>query len=238
MIVVKILDFQHMKRTLPFLTALIFILSCQPQNQLPESINPTFTEWKMNCSIRALEVIDDNTVWFAGSKGTFGSTNDGGVTWKIDSLKQGEKSLEFRAIATTSKDWFILSVASPAYLFKSTDQGKSWRLVYQEDHPDAFYDCMKFWDDQNGIAMGDPTDGCLSIIKTNDGGESWTKTDCKNLLPAEKGEAAFAASNTNLVVKNPNIWIATGGKKARIFHSHDLGNSWKFIETPCNKAAP
>jgi photosystem II stability/assembly factor-like uncharacterized protein len=48
--------------------------------------------------------------------------------------------------------------------------------------------------------MGDPIADFLSIIVTRDGGNTWNK------LPADKprtanGEAAFAASNTNIVIK-------------------------------------
>ena len=89
--------------------------------------------------------------------------------------------MEFRAIAVTSEAVFLLNVGSPAYLLKSVDEGKTWTNVYQEVHPDVFYDCMKFWDEKDGIAVGDPVDGCLSILLTNDGGNSWTKLDCSGL---------------------------------------------------------
>jgi hypothetical protein len=31
---------------------------------------------------------------------------------------------------------------------------------------------------------------------------------------------------------NPNIWFATGGKSARVFHSPDGGASWQVFDTP------
>lgn len=214
----------------------LFLLSCSQQKDkskdLSESFNPNFTTFPIQSSIRAIEVIDEQTVWFAGSEGKFGFTKNTGKRWSIDSIQLGEIPLEFRSIAITSEAVFLLSVASPAYLLKSNDQGQNWHIVYQEDHPDTFYDCMKFWDDQNGVAMGDPINGCLSIIITADGGANWRKLSCDELPPAMDGEAAFAASNTNIAIHGNHAWIATGGKKARVFHTADKGNSWEVVETP------
>lgn len=49
--------------------------------------------------------------------------------------------------------------------------------------------------------------------------------------PTAEGEAAFAASNTNLVVKGDKAWVASGGKKSRVFYSKD-GKKWKAYDTP------
>jgi photosystem II stability/assembly factor-like uncharacterized protein len=126
----------------------------------------------------------------------------------------------------------IMSVASPALLFRTVDGGKSWDLVYTETDENAFYDAMAFWDDQEGIAMGDPTDDCLSIIITRDGGKSWNKVSCDDLPDAAEGEAAFAASNTNIAISGDHAWIASGGTRSRIWHSADRGISWEVFETP------
>jgi photosystem II stability/assembly factor-like uncharacterized protein len=211
-------------------------ISCSTHHKksidLPSAIEPRFTEYPIDCSIRALEVIDQNSVWFAGNKGMFGYTNNGGDSWIIDSISIEGLQLEFRALAITSEAVFLLNVGSPAYLLKSGDHGKNWNIVYQENHPDVFYDCMRFWDDENGIAMGDPIEGCLSILLTKDGGDSWHKLNCTELPVAIEGEAAFAASNTNISLAGHQAWIATGGAKARVFHSPDKGNSWDVAETP------
>lgn len=184
-------------------------------------------------SVRAIEAVDDQTCWFAGSKGKYGFTTDGGNSWNIDSLVHPEHGpLHFRSIAATKDAVYILSIASPALLYRSTDMGANWNLVYQENDSLAFYDAMTFWDDTNGIAMGDPTEGCMSIILTSDGGQSWSKVSCDNLPSAIEGEAAFAASNGNIAVSGSNAWVVSGGKKSRVFHSPDYGINWSVYETP------
>ena len=106
------------------------------------------------------------------------------------------------------------------------------KLVYEEHNEKVFYDSMQFWNDSEGIAIGDPIDNCLSIIITRDGGESWTKMPCDKLPKVVDGEAAFAASNTNIIIKENSTWIVSGGKKSRVFYSPDKGISWSVYETP------
>jgi photosystem II stability/assembly factor-like uncharacterized protein len=188
--------------------------------------------FSLNASIRALEVVNDQTVWFAGSGGQFGYTEDGGNNWIVDSIKTDTIIPHFRAISVTDEAVFLLSIASPALLYRSVDKGANWEIVYREDHKAAFYDAMAFWDDKEGIAMGDPTDGCLSVIITRDGGNSWEKIDCSKLPASEEGEAAFAASNSNIALVGDHAWIVSGGKKSRVFHSADRGRSWEVFDTP------
>ena len=197
------------------------------------TLQPNIQTFPADCSIRAITAMDENTMWYGGSKGQFGYTEDGGATWQIDSIQSDKQpKLEFRGIATTADAIFLLAVGSPALLYKSTDKTKTWSLVYEDTHPKAFYDAIRFWDDQNGIAMGDPTDGCLSIILTNDGGTTWRKIPCAQLPFTGEGEAAFAASNSNIALVGDHAWIVTGGKKARVFHSANKGKTWNVHDTP------
>ena len=135
-------------------------------------------------------------------------------------------TLNFRASAIVEDSYFTLSIGSPAYLFKDQD------LVYQESHPAAFYDALHFWNSKEGIAIGDPTDGCMSITITRDGGQSWHKTPCEQLPPALEGEAAFAASDTNIAIVGDETWVATGGLSSRVLYSSDKGMNWNVFETP------
>lgn len=181
-------------------------------------------------SIRAIEIMGDNLA-FAANNGTYGFYNSQTGEMKTGVLSDKDYTPEFRAVASTENDFFVLSVGSPALLFKTGNSG-AMELVYREDHEKAFYDSMIFWNDLEGIAMGDPTENCLSVIITRDGGESWEKLDCSELPETEVGEAAFAASNSNIAVKGEHTWILSGGKKSRVFYSPDKGESWEVFDTP------
>ena len=194
--------------------------------------NQGIREYEIDCSIRALEVENDSTCWFAGSKNKFGYTNDFGNTWNENVIKYDTFDLEFRSISITTNSVFILSIGSPALLYKINKKTLNYRLVYEETTEKAFYDSMQFWDDENGIAVGDPTEDCMSIITTKDGGNTWNKIACENLPIAVEGEAAFAASNTNISLANDMAFIVTGGKEANILVGSDYGRNWKKYKTP------
>ena len=183
-------------------------------------------------SIRAIEITDDNTLWFAGSGGKYGRIiND---QLEIDSISHEGRYPQFRSIAFNGTFLFLLSIENPALIYK-IDPSKplgQHEVVYKESHEKVFYDSMTFFDKNKGIAMGDPTEDCLSIILTKDGGNNWKKIDCEQLPKIIDGEAAFAASNTNIKTFENNAWIVTGGSKARVFKTSDYGENWQVAPTP------
>jgi photosystem II stability/assembly factor-like uncharacterized protein len=63
----------------------------------------------------------------------------------------------------------------------------------------AFYDAIAFWDAKTGIAIGDPVDGQFTIIRTTDGGRTWTPVPAANIPEALPGDGAFVVSGTCLV---------------------------------------
>lgn len=180
-------------------------------------------------SIRAIEVMDEDVV-FAGSNGAYGIYNSAPKQMRVATQQYGNVYPEFRAVAGNSKDIFVLSVGNPALLYKTGSGGLE--LVYKEEHEKVFYDSMTFWNEKEGIAMGDPVEDCLSIIITRDAGQSWNKLSCDQLPKAAEGEAAFAASNSNIAVQGDKAWILSGGAKSRIFFTADKGKSWEVFDTP------
>jgi len=186
-----------------------------------------------SASIRAIHVLKDSSLFYATSNGLIGMTLGHDKVHFNSNITYDTIVPHFRSIASNGESLFVLSIGNPALLFKLLD-GES-KLVYKEVHEKVFYDSMVFFDEQNGIAMGDPTDDCLSIILTKDGGDSWSKIPCSNLPKTEEGEAAYAASNTNIAFVGSHAWLATGGKQARVFHTPDMGLSWKVYDTPITK---
>lgn len=181
-------------------------------------------------SIRALVVKNEHDFYFAGSNSTFGFSKDGGQNWEISSIDTLNQ--EFRSLVVLDNSIMMMNIGSPAKIYRSIDLGSTWNVNFVDSSKTAFYNSMKFWDNKNGIATGDPQEeGCLSVILTNDGGESWNKISCDKLPKLDNGEAQFAASNTCIDAIDGNIWIATGGMNSRIIRSTDAGESWELIET-------
>jgi photosystem II stability/assembly factor-like uncharacterized protein len=99
---------------------------------------------------------------------------------------------------------------------------------------DMFFNSMAFWDEKNGILLGDPVDGKFILFSTQDGGESWKELSPLQMPSALDGEIGFAASNSCLTIQgNNHVWFGTGGgSSARIFYSSDRGIHWNVTETP------
>ena len=219
-----------MKRIL-FLLGFLFCISCAHETPSPAPFKGVKIQkiTMDSLSIRAIELMQGNVV-FAANKGTFGMLSLPDLKVKQNRLKGTlESNLEFRSVAHTPEDFFMLSVENPAMLYKTGDQGQM-ELVYTENEAGVFYDAMTFFDAQKGIAVGDAVGGCLSIIRTTDGGKTWHKTPCDQLPNIEAGEGAFAASNTNIKTLGSQAWMAT--TNGNIYYSQDYGQQWDVFPTP------
>ena len=188
-------------------------------------IQPILIDSTIN--IRALE-IDNNKVFSASSTGSIYSF-DAYNSKVISQLQYSFDSIvkpNFRALAIKNENVFAISIGNPALLFKN---GK---VVYKEIHPKVFYDSMEFWNENEGIAVGDFTENCISIIITRDGGNNWNKLDCTVFNQIIEGEGFFAASDTNISIIGNKTWIASGGKNSRVYFSNNKGRTWEIFNTP------
>lgn len=222
-------------RKLILLAILISLFSCtETENKNPFTSVEIETIYEDSLSIRAIEIMW-NSLAFAANKGVYGSIDltSGKVRKNIQTFDFIVP--EYRAVAHNATDFFMLSIASPALLYKTGEDHKM-DLVYQEVDSTVFYDAMTFWNNREGIAVGDTVDGCLSIITTRDGGHHWRKLSCDELPAGIEGEGAFAASNTNIEVVGDKTWIAT--TSSRIYFSPDKGKTWQIQETPIVKDEP
>jgi photosystem II stability/assembly factor-like uncharacterized protein len=182
---------------------------------------------------RAVSVVDDLSAWVSGSKGTFGRTRDGGDRWKFSVVKNFEK-MEFRSLfAFDSLRAVMANAGAPAYILRTEDGGKNWKVVYTNEHREAFIDGIDFWNDREGIIYGDAIEGRMLLLKSDDGGMSWKELP-KNTRPELKeGEGSFAASGTGIrCFEDKNILIATGGKTSRLWVSNDKGLNWNVLTPP------
>ncbi len=186
-------------------------------------------------SIRAIELVGKTAFFIAEDSKIYAFYPNGNFLITPNDFF-GDKKPVFRAGAHSKDKLYALSIESPTLLYQITMNKKDGlvhpKIVYTEDYKKSFYDAMAFFDENNGIAIGDPTENCLSIILTHDGGNSWQKIACKNLPKLIEGEAAFAASNTNIAIQGKEAWIITGGMESRVLHTKDLGKTWEIINTP------
>ncbi|MFN3445101.1 MAG: WD40/YVTN/BNR-like repeat-containing protein, partial [Bacteroidia bacterium] len=192
-------------------------------------------------SFRGLSVVDDNTIWISGSRGTFARSTNGGKTFTYTQLKGYEKS-DFRDIeAFDDQRAVMMSSGTPAYILKTTDGGLTWKEVYKNTDSAYFLDAMDFWDEQRGIMVGDPINGHFVLLETNNGGETWQELDTTKTPHAMEGEAVFAASGTSLRCWGKNEFgFVTGGKASRLINKRNnniICNSIRFTQGKSSQGA-
>jgi photosystem II stability/assembly factor-like uncharacterized protein len=208
----------------------------------PQTLSSHTTE-----SLRGVSAVSRQIAWASGTHGTYLRTTDG-HTW-IPAQVPNAESLDFRAVVAFSANEAFLMSAGPggqSRIYHTSDAGQHWQLQFTNPNPKGFFDSMAFWDPTHGVVLGDPipdeTGGDkdtgkdtgklkFELLLTTDG-QTWTHIPPAQLPPAIEGEGAFAASNTCLAILDPNIWFATGGKAARVFHSPDRGQTWQVFDTP------
>lgn len=188
--------------------------------------------------LRGVSAVSKKVAWASGTHGTYLRTTDGGRTWMAGQVPEAG-ALDFRAVVAFSADEAFLMSAGPgdqSRIYHTTDGGRHWQLQFANENPKGFFDSMVFWDATHGVVLGDPIaeeGGALKfeLLITQDG-RTWAQMPAGPLPAAIEGEGAFAASNTCLAIVESNIWFATGGRVARVFHSGDRGLSWQVFDTP------
>ena len=207
--------------------------------------SPVYAQWKIldiktTINMRAVHAVSSNVCWIGGSRGTVLRSINSGKSWTTLKVPEGD-SLDFRDIHAFDKNTAIAMSAGEAEkgkakIFRTENGGETWVLVYQTTQNGAFLDGIDFWDKDKGICLGDPIDGRLFIVTTEDNGKSWQELPFEKRPVAQSGEACFAASGTSvLTVGKGNVFIGTGGaKKARVFRSEDYGRSCNVSETQIN----
>ena len=196
-----------------------------------------------DANFRAVSVASADVAWIGGTRGTFVRTADGGKTWQTGTVPDAQ-TCDFRDVQAIDAQTAYLMSAGPAEkgqarIYKTTDAGQNWTLLYQTEQKGVFFDGLDFWDKDHGIVFSDPIADAAGVSKwviltTSDGGKTWQPVSPAALPPMEPSEAAFAASGTSLVVQGKqNVWIASGGGTVgRVFHSPDRGRHWTVHTTP------
>lgn len=209
---------------------------------------PAFAQWQFqtvgtDASFRAVSAAGSRVAWAGGSKGTYLRTIDGGKTWQSGTIPDAQ-ACDFRDVQAIDAQTAYFMSAGPAEkgqarLYKTTDGGQHWTLLYQTRQAGVFFDGLDFWDNQHGIIFGDPVvNDALGrrwfMLTTDDGGNTWQPVPPASLPVMDPSEAAFAASGTSVVVQGKkNVWIASGGGSfGRVFRSTDRGRSWAVSTTP------
>jgi photosystem II stability/assembly factor-like uncharacterized protein len=212
---------------------LLFVLLFLPFALLAQSYDFVQQSSGNPASIRGMAVVSDQVAWVSGSNGSIGKTLDAGKTWQW-MTPAGYEKFDFRDIeAFDSNKAIIVNAGSPAFILLTVDGGKSWTETYKNTDSAIFLDGMDFWDTNRGIIFGDPIDNKMQLLRTKDGGMSWTNISANLKQNMSPGEAGFAASGTSIhSIGNGKVWIATGGAASNLYYSSNYGGNWVPYKCP------
>ncbi|WP_313502342.1 YCF48-related protein [Kaistella carnis] len=157
--------------------------------------------------LNGFDFLNENFGIICGGQGTMAyglyKTTDGGNTW-IDLNNQ----YRFRFIKIFSEQ--IIYAANYSELYKSSDGGLSWKLLFTYDNQEIadFF----FLDENNGFLIGDPD---VNLNRTVDGGVTWIREQ----IPYEWYK--------QIKFLNKNIGVLID-EEGQINVSYDGGRTWKF----------
>lgn len=178
-------------------------------------------------SIRAIEVYD-NKVWYSGTDSKFGFVDLKDYK-KQRQIKLSENKLQFRTLAQNKTSFYAINIESPAHFFKIDKKDLKSQVVFKDTAKTAFYDALHFVNDKLAYTFSDADkDQMLKLAVYKDG--KWSMF--KNNITLNEGEAAFAASNTNISSSKKYLWIATGGKASRILRMNLKDENIEVFNTP------
>ena len=227
-----------MKQIYILITLTIMIFSCQEtvsdvKKETKTQLTLSFTQLDLDFDsthFRGLNFINSKDVWITGTDGTY--IHYDGVEWKKGQIDSA-RGLDLRDVhALDNCTAIAITAGSPGKIFKTLNCGESWGEVYTNRDSLIFLDGMDFWKSERGVVFGDPMNGKIKLLYTENSGENWIDFDTVNIPNALTVEAGFAASGTGVIVFDSLIYIGLGGEKSRFMRSENFGESWQLIETP------
>ena len=148
-------------------------------------------------------------------------STDGGYTWTTGTFNAGTGlSQLFAWNADTC--WALFNTGSTQGIYKTTDGGTTWAKKGTAYSSSSFADALWFFDNHNGVAIGDPNGGYFEIYTTSDGGETWTRVPSANIPAPGSGEYGITGDVSGY--GSYSVWFGTN--QGNIYHSIDKGLHW------------
>jgi photosystem II stability/assembly factor-like uncharacterized protein len=220
----------------PAITLFLALLFPASSPQFPPPVTPNAGP---NTSLRGLSSSQSKKtqiLWATGSNGVILRSSDVGKSWSRLHIDKSDTQ-DLRGVQSFGSDVayvFSVGTENKSHIYKTTNGGRTWSTQYSDPRPAFFLDGLACRAEKDCLAISDPIDGKFPILHTEDG-EHWTELPQDSEPSALPTEGLFAASNSSLILCGPNqndIFFATGGPAARVFHSSDNALSWSVVTTP------
>ncbi|MCX7879389.1 MAG: S8 family serine peptidase [Ignavibacteria bacterium] len=168
-------------------------------------------------------------VWAVGQGGLFGSLS-GFLRVSSGSYRMNYISSSARVYCITALNSMVAYAGSgsqnqtSAYVFFTTNGGNNWSSINVSSIT-GFINAIYFFEQKEGIFLGDPKNGVWGVGRSTDGGTTWLPV--VNLPPPNQNETALVNSTCRW---NDHLWFGTN--QGRIFFSTNRGQNWGFGTIP------
>jgi subtilisin family serine protease len=172
--------------------------------------------------MNAIHMLDANNGWLAGNdriqnQGLFSKISNGSFTTNFNATSPCYAVWGFsptKAIMGTGTD----DAVGTSSVLITTNGGTNWTTINTTSIT-GFINFLHFYDDNNGILLGDPLGTVWGCATTTDGGKTWAMI--KSLPPALSAEDGLVGSGQ---FEGDQIWFGT--TMGRVFYSSDRGVNW------------
>lgn len=190
---------------------------------------------------------DVNNVWFYATDGSGAQENyqqwakstDSGSTWTVGEIVLPTiDHIVGDICATSATTAYVSCWANTAAVFggiwKTTDGGVSWSqqtTALYNSGTDSFANIVHFFDQNNGLTMGDPTGigagRYFEIYTTSNAGALWSRVPATNIPAPLSGEYGYVHNSCSF---GNILWFGTN--KGRLYKSIDKGLNWTVSQSP------
>ncbi|MBI2418796.1 MAG: T9SS type A sorting domain-containing protein [Ignavibacteriales bacterium] len=201
-----------------------------------------FGQWVAQTSgstdrIRMIKAVNSSVLWAVGNAGKVYRSVNGGATWTIKITNAGSTNYGVEAFDSTTA-WVTGTVGGSAdeSIWKTTDGGETW--VSQFNNPNGFGDGVKFFNNNDGVFIGDPDpypSTYWEILTTTNGGTNWIRVGRSSIPPADSvnSEAGTACA---LEISGNKAWFTgypgVAGTPFSVLRSTDKGYTWALSTIP------
>lgn len=192
------------------------------------------SSWKLLSRVsmrtRAMSLTSDKAVWVVGENGGVFRSTDGGVSFSRCLAPTTQNLDAVSAVdsltAIVGEGESATSGAIAARLFKTSDGGKSWNVVYQGDLG-AWWNGIVMTTKDTGYAVSDAPQNHTRflVVKTVDGGQTWNELPN---APLTNGDVGWTRS---IDFVNSRVGFFGGASNGNVYVTTDGGASWQVQAT-------